>query len=657
MGLSRGLFLTHVAGFLRSLGVGLLGVVLPVSTLPKFHSSQGGGPLTWRQKLGALSSVRQFLHLVWRTHRGYASATVLLRLLRAGIPIATLWVAKLIIDTVVAARMGRPNISRLWLLVGVELVIVAAGQALDRASTTVESLFSDLCSHQISEKLIAHAGSLDLRHLEDPAFYDRLERAQRQTTGRIGLLTQVLSVSQDSVTLFSLASAVLLYSPWLMALLTVAILPSFLGEAHFSALEYSLLYRMTPERRQLDYLRFLSAGDKTAQEVQIFGLTGWLLNRYRNLACRLHEANRSLVLRKGMAATALAWLGIAGYYGGYAIILWRAFYGVISIGTLTFLAGSFARSRAVTERLLLSAGNIYEQGLYVRDLFEFFEMQPSIISIPGARAVPSPLTQGLVFDGVGFRYPGSSNWAVRHVSLRIAPGEKIALVGENGAGKTTLAKLLARLYDPSEGRILLDGVDLREYELGSVRRAVGVIFQDFVHYDLCLDENIGVGEISQVQEYLEGLLELPSGAGSHTDPAIAEAAEKSQASLLAASLPLGYRQMLGRRFEGGLELSGGEWQKIALARAYIRKAQIIILDEPTAALDARAEYETFRHFSDLVAGQTALLISHRFSTVRMADRIVVLRQGAIVEQGTHDQLLSHDGLYAELFRLQAEGYR
>jgi len=624
---------------------------------PKLHSSQGGGPLAWRQKLGALSSVPQFLHLVWQTHRGYATATVLLRLFRAGVPIATLWVAKLIIDAVVAARMGRPNISRLWLLVGLELVIVTAGEALDRASTAVEGLFGDLCSHRISEKLIAHAGSLDLRHFEDPAFYDRLERAQRQTTGRIGLLTQVLSVGQDSVTLVSLASAVLIFSPWLLALLVVAILPSFLGEAHFSALEYSLLYRMTPERRQLDYLRFLSAGDKTAKEVQVFGLTSWLLNRYRNLARQLHEANRGLVLRKGVAGTVLAWLGIAGYYGGYAIILWRAFYGVISIGTLTFLAGSFARSRAVTERLLSAAGNIYEQGLYIRDLFEFFEMQPTIVSVPGARAVPSPLTQDLVFDDVGFRYPGSNTWAVRHVSLRIAPGEKIALVGENGAGKTTLVKLLARLYDPSEGRILLDGVDLREYQLESVRHAVGVIFQDFVHYDFCLDENIGVGEVSQVQEYLDRLLQQPNGDGSLTDPAIVEAAEKSQADLLAASLPLGYRQMLGRRFEGGLELSGGEWQKIALARAYIRKAQIIILDEPTAALDARAEYEAFRRFADLVAGQTALLISHRFSTVRMADRIVVLRQGAVVELGTHDQLLSHDGLYAELFRLQAEGYR
>lgn len=601
--------------------------------------------------------IRQFLQLAWQTHRGYASATVLLRLLRAGIPVATLWVAKLIIDAVVAARMGRTNITRLWLLVAVELAIVALGEVLDRSSAAVEALFGDLCANQINEKLITHAGSLDLHHFEDPAFFDRLERAQRQTTGRIGLLTQLLTLGQDSVTLVTLASAILFYSPWLLILLIVAIVPGFLGEVHFSTLEYSLLYRMTPERRQLDYLRYLSASDKTAKEVQAFGLSNWLLGRYHKLAARLHEANSRLALRKGIASILLAWLGLAGYYAGYILILWRAFYGVITIGTLTFLAASFLRCRAAMERLLLSVSNVYEQGLYVRDLFEFFELQPTIGSQAGSRPVPSPLRQGLTFEDVGFQYPGKDGWALRHVNLSIAPREKIALVGENGAGKTTLAKLLDRLYDPTEGRILLDGVDLREYQLDSLRSAVGVIFQDFVHYDLPLDENIGVGEISKVQDYLDQLLEQPERNANSTDPAITEAASKSQADSLAATFPLGYRQMLGRRFEHGVELSGGEWQKIALARAYIRKSQIIILDEPTAALDARAEYEVFQRFAELVAGQIAFLISHRFSTVRMADRIVVLQQGAIAELGTHDQLLALNGLYAELFRLQAEGYR
>jgi len=632
----------------------------PFAKLKKLPpKTPGGGPSQWRERLRALRSIPAFLRLVWETHRGFTVATIVLRLLRAGVPIATLWVAKLIIDGVVSARMGKPDASRLWLLVGLELLILSIGEALDKASTAVEGLFGDLCSHHISEKLISHAAHLDLRHFEDPAFYDQLERAQRQTTGRIGLLTQLLSVGQDFATLVSLAAAVFIYGPWLMALLIVAVLPGFFGEAHFSSLEYSLFHRMTPERRQLDYLRYLSASDRTAKEVQMFGLAGWLGSRYRMLARQFYEANRRLVVRKGFAATALSLLGILGYYAAYVIILQRAFYGLITIGTLTFLAASFLRSRTVTERMLLSAGNIYEQSLYIQDLLDFFAMQPSIVSAPGARTVPAPIRQGIVFEDVSFRYPDSDSWAVRHVNLRIAPGEKIALVGENGAGKTTLTKLLTRLYDPTEGRILLDGADLREYDLESVRRAFGVIFQDFVHYDLVLDENIGVGEITEVREYLDGLLVQSSdGAGkSSSHPAITTAAAKSQADSLAVHLPDGYRQMLGRRFEGGMDLSGGEWQKIALARAYIRKSPMIILDEPTAALDARSEYATFKRFAELASGQIVLLISHRFSTVRMADHIVVLEQGMVREEGTHDVLLARHGIYAELFQLQAEGYR
>ena len=630
----------------------------PLSTLQKLPKPAGGGAPTWQGRFRALRSIPAFLRLVWETHRGYAVATIALRLLRAGIPVATLWVAKLIIDTVVSARMGRPNISRLWFLVGLELVIVFAGEVLDKASTAVEGLFGDLCSHHMSEKLISHAAKLDLRHFEDPAFYDQLERAQRQTTGRIGLLTQLLSVGQDFVTLVSLATAIFVYGPWLLALLVVAVLPGFFGEAHFSSLEYSLLHRMTPERRQLDYLQYVSASDKTAKEVQMFGLAGWLVGRYRLLAHRFYEANKRLAIRKGIAATALSLLGIAGYYAAYVVILWRGFYGVITIGTLTFLAASFSRSRTVTERMLLSAGNIYEQCLYIQDLLDFFRMQPAIVSPVDARPVPAPIRQGLVLEDIGFQYPGSNTWAVRHVNLRIAPGEKIALVGENGAGKTTLTKLLARLYDPTEGRILLDGMDLRQYDLDSVRHAFGVIFQDFVHYDLTLDENIGVGEIGQVKDYLDRLVQSADGEdrfSSHA--AIMAAAKKSQAHSLVTHFSQGYRQMLGRRFEGGIDLSGGEWQKIALARAYIRNSQMIILDEPTAALDARAEYEVFKSFAELVAGQMVVLISHRFSTVRMADRIVVLEKGTVREEGTHDQLLSQKGLYAELFQLQAEGYR
>ncbi|HWZ45115.1 MAG TPA: ABC transporter ATP-binding protein [Candidatus Saccharimonadales bacterium] len=582
-----------------------------------------------------------------------------MRLLRALVPLLGLWIAKLIIDTVVAARLGHGEIRRLWLLVAAEAVVVFTGEAMDKASLAAETLLGDLCSNRINERLIEHAASLDLRHFEDPAFYDQLDRAQRQITGRIGLIPQLLSLTQDTLVFASLAAAIGFYSPWLLGLLVVAVLPGFFGETHFTSLEYALLYRMTPERRRLDYLRYLSASDRTAREVQMFGLASWLKGRYQRLARRLFEENRRLALRKGAASVALSLFGLLGYYAAYVVVLGRGFYGTISLGTLTFLAASFVRSRDVTQRLLTTGGNIFEQSLYLQDLFEFFKMQPEIVSPPGAPAVPAPMRAGVVFEDVGFQYPGSSVWAVRHINLRMAPGERIALVGENGAGKTTLTKLLARLYDPSEGRILIDGIDLRQYDLASVRRAIGIIFQDFVRYDLQLGENIGVGEISRVQAYLDGLLERPSSDADNfsSDPAIVAAAQKSQADELTRHLPFGYRQMLGRRFEGGVDLSGGEWQKVALARAYMRNAQALILDEPTAALDARAEYETFQRFAGLTAGQMVLLISHRFSTVRMAGRILVLKDGGIVEQGTHGELVARGGLYAELFALQAEGYR
>ncbi|HEX5732649.1 MAG TPA: ABC transporter ATP-binding protein [Blastocatellia bacterium] len=632
------------------------------------------GEATWRERIAALRYVPPFLKLVWETHKGYASAMVVLRLARAFVPVATLWVGKLIIDAVVAALDAGPDFARLWKLVALEIAIVLVGEILARASGLVESLLGDLFSNHTSVRLMEHAARLDLYHFEDPDFYDQLERARRQTTARVGLLAQLLALGQDALTLVSLGAALAVYSPWLLALLAVAVLPSFLGETHFAGLQYSLLYRWTPERRQLDYLRYIGASDVTAKEVQMFGLAPWITERFRNLSERFYEENKRLSVRKAMVSTALSLIGTAGYYGAYAMILVRAVMGTITLGTLTFLAGSFARSRDLIQRLLFGASDIFQHSLYLKDLFDFFEMKPSITSSGDAPPVPDPIREGFVFDDVGFRYPGSEVWAVRHVSFRLRAGERIALVGENGAGKTTLTKLLARLYDPTEGRILLDGRDLREYDLASVRRAIGVIFQDFVRYALRFDENIGVGEIDKVRSYFEQLHEGESKFrmnGSRANdstgndaqdqkevPAlIVSAADKSLAATLLPRFAEGYRQMLGRRFEGGVDLSGGEWQKVALARAYMRDAQVLILDEPTAALDARAEYEVFKRFSELVRGRMAVIISHRFSTVRMADRIIVLQNGSAVEEGTHEELVARGGLYAELFRLQAEGYK
>ena len=635
-------------------------------------------PPGWRERIAALRYVPALVKMVWSTHHGYTAAMIVLRFVRALVPVAMLWVGKLIIDVVVASLSSAPDYRRLWQLVALEIGIVVVGDILARASSLYESLLGDLFSNVVSVRLMRHAATLDLAQFEDPEFYDHLERARRQTVGRIGLLTGLLAMAQDALTLVTLAVALVAFIPWLMLLLVFAVLPSFLGETHFAALGYSLLFRRTPERRMLDYLRFVGASDDTAKEVQMFGLAPWLADRYKTLADRFYDENKELSVRRAVVGTLLSIVGTIGYYGAYAIILIRTVQGDITIGSLTFLAGSFARSRDLIQRLLMSASGIHEQALYLRDLFIFFEMKPTIASRPGAPLVPRPLRTGFVFDDVGFQYPGSERWAVRHVSFTLRPGERIALVGENGAGKTTLTKLLARLYEPTEGRITLDGVDLRDYDLASLRQTIGVIFQDFVRFDMRFDENIGVGEISTAQAYLDATVafadEAAAGrARSKSTAATAAstngvtapelpatlrtASEQSLATSLLPRLPAGYRQMLGRRFDEGVDLSGGEWQKIALARAYMRDAQVLILDEPTAALDARAEYEVFVRFSELMAGRTAVLISHRFSTVRMADRIVVLAGGRVVEEGTHDELVRTGGLYGELFAMQAAGYR
>ena len=574
---------------------------------------------------------------------------MLLRVTRAFVPVATFWVGKLILDSVIAVRDGRADMATLWRYVAIELAIVVTGEILARASSLIESLLSDLFSNRMSVRLMEHASTLDLAQFEDPTFYDHLERARRQTVGRIALLTQLVSMTQEAITLLTIGGVLIAYSPWMLLLLVAAVLPSFLGETHFAALGYSLLFRWTPERRQLDYLRAVGASDVTAKEVQMFGLAPWLIERYRGLADRFYAENKKLSLRRGAVSAVLSIFGTVGYYAAYVIIILRAVKGEITPGTLIFLSASFARGRDTIQGILMSASSVYEQALYLRDLFIFLEMKPTIFSSPDAIDVPKPIQQGFVFEDVGFRYPGSERWAIRHVSMTLSPGERVALVGENGAGKTTITKLIARLYEPTEGRITLDGIDLREYDLASLRHAIGVIFQDFVRYDMRFDENIGVGEIESVRAALE--------SGAATPDSIELAARNSLAASLLPRFPNGYQQMLGRRFDEGVNLSGGEWQKIALARAYLRDAQVLILDEPTAALDARAEYEVFVRFSELVSGRMAILISHRFSTVRMADRIIVLRGGQVVESGTHEELLANNGLYEELFRMQAAGYR
>ena len=605
-------------------------------------------PPSWGERLRALKHLPRLFHLVWSTEPRYVVLILLLRLARAVVPLAVLWLGKLIVDEVVAAvTRGGTSWERLGILLGAELLVAVVGEALSRGSALYESLLGDLFANRTSVELMRHAAALDLEQFEDAELYDRLERARRQTVGRIALFSLVLSTLQDLVTLVSLSAALAAYVPWLLVLLVVAVLPALLGETHFASLGYSLLYSWTPERRQLDYLRYIGASDVSAKEVKLFGLSQFLVERYDRVSREFYEANRTLATRRSVVSTLLAAIGTVGYYAAYVVIIHltvighRGPAGLFTIGVLTFLAASFRQSRDLIQRSLLALSQVYEQSLYLDDLFSFFAIEPRIRSHAGAAAIPVPVREGFVFEDVGFRYPNSERWAVRHLTFRLEPGERLALVGENGAGKTTLAKLLVRLYDPTEGRILLDGRDLREYDVASLRRNVGVIFQDFVRYDFVLRENIAVGSIERRED----------------EPAIHDAAERSLADTVAARLAGRYDQMLGRRFEGGVDLSGGEWQKVALARAYLREAQLLVLDEPTAALDARAEYEVFLRFAELTQGKMAVLISHRFSTVRMADRILVLRDGELVEDGTHAELVALGGLYAELFGLQAAGYR
>ena len=580
--------------------------------------------------------------MVWETSPPLVFATMLLRLCRALLPLAMLWVPKLILDAVVAfVSHGTGNLNRIWKLVALELGLAILSDILGRVTALCDSLLGDRFTDLVNVRLMRHAAELDLSSFEDPVFYDKLERARKQSTGRLTLLGSLLNMGQDTLALLSLSAGLIVFSPWLMVLLVAAVIPAFLGETHFTMLSYSVHYRSTPQRRLLDYLRFLGASAQSAKEVKIFGLGGHLAQRYDELAKGIYLENKKIAIKRATVGSVLNVVSTGGYYGAYVVVLAQTLAGAISIGTFTFLTGSFSRSRSYIESILGDFNDISEQAIFLKDLFEFFEMQPSIRSQPGSLPAPRAIRQGLEFRDVSFSYPGSDRLVVQNINFQLHPSEKVALIGENGAGKTTLVKLLARLYDPTLGQILLDGIDLREYDVEDLRREIGVIFQDYIRYDMLARENIGFGKVESMAD----------------QPRLDTAAYKGLAKGLIDRFPNGYDQMVGRRFEGGVDLSGGEWQKLALARAYMRNAQLLILDEPTATFDARAEYEVFQRFAELTRDRMAVLISHRFSTVRMADRILVLAGGAIMEQGTHQQLVALGGRYAELFELQAAGYR
>ena len=619
--------------------------------LPPKRGNKTGPSL--RERFDAMRNLRPFLKQIWATSPWLTTASMGLRLVRALLPIVMLYIGKLIIDEavrLVGLGLGFDSLGDAWhsgqldhlvWLLGLEFALAILSDLLGRMVSYADALLSELFTNATSIRLMEHAATLDLEDFEDPDLQDKLDRARRQTMGRMNLMSMLFGQVQDAITVISFAAGLLIYAPWLIALLAVALIPAFIGEAHFNAMGYSLNFEWTPERRQLEYVRQTGASVESAKEVKIFNLHHFLIARYRTLADKFFKANRTLAKKRAIWGALFAALGTLGYYIAYAYIAWRTVRGDFTIGDLTFLAGSFRRLRQLLEGLLVGFSQVASQALYLDDLFSFFEIEPEIKSPENPVAIPKPISRGFVFENVGFQYPDAERWAVRHLDFELRAGEVLALVGENGAGKTTLVKLLARLYDPDEGRILLDGTDLRDYDIDELRANIGVIFQDFVRYHLSAGENIGVGQIDAMDDQLR----------------IREAARRAMADEVIDSLPNGYDQLIGRRFKSGVDLSGGQWQKIAIARAYMRDAQVMILDEPTAALDARSEFEVFQRFKELSDKRTAVLISHRFSSVRMADRILVLNEGRLEASGTHEQLLAQGGRYAELFELQASGYR
>jgi ATP-binding cassette subfamily B protein len=596
----------------------------------------------WRERLQALKNIPPVLRMVWEAAPNVIVASVTLRVMTALLPLAVLKVTQVIIDGVynlTAHHTALPHY--FWWLVALEFALASLAAILVRLINFCDVVLADKYSRHISTKIMEHASRLDLTSFEDPLFYDRMERARVQGTDRIVLIQATGQLIQQLVTTVSLAAGILFFSPWILLALVACVVPAFLGETHFAFLGYSLNFRQTPAKREMEYLRVLGGSKESAKELKLFGLSPFLVGRYVKLSNELHSQTVGLAKRKLIIGGLLSLLGTLGYYGSYAFVIYETVLGALTIGTLYFLTGAIAGASSNIQSVFATFSTIADQALFVTDLLDFFAMKPTVSSKPNALPMPRPVREGFEFRNVSFTYPGQERLVLSDVSFRLERGERLALVGENGQGKTTIVKLLTRLYDPTAGQILLDGVDLREYDLEDLWKETGVIFQDFMRYDMTAGENIAIGKI----EERENTFRLRS------------AAQKSLAEQVIRKLPKSYEQILGRRFEGGVDLSGGEWQRMALARAYLRDAQLLILDEPTAALDAKSEHEVFQRFAELTHGKMALLISHRFSTVKMADRILVLENGQIAEQGDHEQLLRRGGRYAEMFELQAASYR
>jgi ATP-binding cassette subfamily B protein len=596
----------------------------------------------WAKRLNALRNVPSVMGIVWQSGPSVVLWGLILRLMTALSPIGLLAVARIILDSIVGYLSPQHHLRpHFWWWVGLEFAIAGVSTFLNRAIDFSDSLLADKYVKYISVRIMKHASSLDLATYEDPSFQDKLERARVQATDRLGMIQQMGRLLQQIIATIALAAGIVWFSPWLFLLLIICVVPAFLGESHFAFLGYSQAFRQTPVKRQMDYLRYLGVSKESAKELKVFGLNLHLIDRFTNFADHIYDENVSLAKRRFLASSFLTLLTTAGYYGGYVYIIYQTLAGRLSVGTLQFLAGAIAGASINLQSIFSTFSSIADQSLFLSDLLSFLQLRPTVRSKENGLPCPRPIRKGIEFQNVSFAYPGTSRLVLKNLNLRLDHGERIALIGENGEGKTTIVKLLTRLYDPTEGAILVDGVDLREYDLEDYTSQIAVIFQDFMRYDMTARENIAIGRITERDNL----------------PGIVAAARKSMAEDVIRKLPAGYEQMLGRRFDGGVDLSGGEWQKVALARAYLRDAQVLILDEPTASLDARSEHEVFKRFAELTEGKLSLLISHRFSTVKMADRIIVLENGQISEQGTHEQLITRGARYAEMFDMQASNYR
>lgn len=587
-------------------------------------------------------NIPKFIKLVWNTQPFLTMVNLAIRLVQALIPLFILGIGKRIIDDVVAivANPSRRH-DHLWKLVITEFSLVILMAILSRVIVLLDDLLGELLTNFTNRALMKHAAVLDLAQFEDASFYDKLARAREQTQARSQLLSQLFSQAQDVLTIVSCIIILFTFNGWLIGLLLLSILPLFIGSIYFNRRSYELVKSQTHGKRHLEYLMKIGTSDETSKELRLFDLSAFFIDKYNVIADSFYKQKKRLGIAQASIGILLILPITAGFYLSFVYIIRQVISGQLTLGGLTFLLGVIRQLGSLVQSSGRRFKVVAESAIYLQDYFDFFDLAPSLKNAVDPLPFPNPILNGFVFDNVGYQYPNSKEWASRGLNFTILPNEKLALVGENGAGKTTIVKLLVRLYDPTEGRILLDGIDLKQYDLNQLRKNLGVIFQDFVRYQMTAGINIAIGDIGNI----------------HREDTILKAAKQSLAHNIIERLPDTYHQVLGHYFSGGIELSGGEWQKVALARAYMRDAALIVLDEPTAALDPRAEYEIFERFAELSHGKMAIFISHRFSTVRIADRILVLERGQIIEAGSHQELLEKKGRYAELFRLQAAGYR